>query len=227
MKKLKNLFYDDGVRQSFLELRRLFLSGLISILPIALTFYAVGLVFNFADRIPRQIIARIIVFLLSIFNEKLLIEEVDVPGLGLISSIFLIIVVGYISTNWIGKGIIKLVERWLLKIPIVSNIYAAFSQIMDTVFAKKKKAFKGVVLVEYPYRGCYSIGFITSDAPTEILKIVKEDLVSVFVPTTPNPTSGFLLMMNKKEVNILDMSVEEAIKMVVSGGMLTPDKKLN
>ncbi|WP_058486952.1 DUF502 domain-containing protein [Defluviitalea phaphyphila] len=224
MKKLKNLFYNNEVRQSFLELRRLFLSGLVSILPIAFTFYTVGLVFNFADKIPRNIIARIIVILLSIFNKKISVEEVNVPGLGLIASIFLIIVVGYISTNWIGKGIIKLIENWILKIPVVGNVYTGISQIMNSILTKKKRAFKEAVLIEYPYKGCYAIGFVTADAPLEILEITKEDLISVFVPTTPNPTSGFMLMMKKTEVYKLNMSVEEAIKMVVSGGILIPDK---
>ncbi|NLK21447.1 MAG: DUF502 domain-containing protein [Epulopiscium sp.] len=219
--------YKNLMKQSLLDLRRLFLSGLVSILPLALTFYAIGLVFNFTDRIPREIIARIIVFFFSLFNINIPIEEANIPGLGLITSIFIIMVAGYISANWIGKGIIRSLEIWFLKIPIIGNIYTAFSQIMDTIFTKKKNAFKDVVLLEYPYRGCYAIGFITTDTPLKFKGLIEKNLAVVFVPTTPNPTSGFMLMMEKNEIYKLNISVEEAIKMVVSGGILAPYKFLD
>lgn len=220
--KIKSVFNEAAIKKSFLDLRKLFFSGLVSILPIALTFYAIGLVFNFADKIPREIIAKIIAFFFSLFNKDISVDEANIPGLGLVSSIFIIMVAGYISANFIGKGLLKSIEIWILKIPLVSNIYSAFRQIMDTVFSKKKSTFKNVVLIQYPYKGSYSIGFITSDAPSQIKDITKENLISVFVPTTPNPTSGYLLMLKQEEIYILDISVEDAIKLIVSGGMLTP-----
>jgi uncharacterized membrane protein len=224
MKHFKNItIFRKQLRRSLIDLRKLFLTGLFGMLPLALTFYAVGLVFNFADRIPRELIAKMIVFLLSMFGKTVSFEKANIPGLGLLSSLLLIFIAGYISTNWIGKGIWKSLESWLLKIPLVGNIYTALKQIVYTISKQKKKAFKEVVLIEYPYRGCHTIGFVTSDAPPEIQKNIGEKMISVFVPTTPNPTSGFMLILKQKEIIKLNMTVEEAIKLVVSGGILRPE----
>ncbi|HOQ16417.1 MAG TPA: DUF502 domain-containing protein [Defluviitaleaceae bacterium] len=233
MRKLKNfrdskgkskwLFNKKILKKSFLDLRRLFFSGLVSVLPIAFTFFSISLVFNFADRLPRKIIATIIVFIFSLFNKKISLEEANVPGLGIIAAFFIIMVTGYISTHLIGRRLLKAIEKWLLKIPLVSNIYTAFRQIMDTIFLKEKHTFKSVVLVQFPCKGSYSIGFLTANSPSEVKNLKQESLVNVFIPTTPNPTSGFLLMVKEEDIYKLNMSVEEAIKFIVSGGILSPE----
>jgi len=219
---LKSMFNEDIIKKSFLDLRRLFLSGLVSVLPIAFTIFSISLVFNFADRLPREIMAKIIVFFFSLFNKDITFEEANIPGLGLIAAVFIIMFAGYISANVIGRSLLKSIENWMFKIPLVSNIYTAFRQIIDTVFLKKKSTFKSVVLVQFPYKGSYSIGFVTTSSPSEILSIKKENLVNVFVPTTPNPTSGFLLMLKEEDIYKLNMSVEDAIKLIVSGRILSP-----
>ena len=192
------------------RLRNYFITGIIVLVPIGFTLY-------------------LTIFLISI-SSKLIPEEINpnsylpfsIPGLEIAISIIFITLIGFISLSFLGKRILKLINDLLKKIPFLRTIYSAIGQMTES-FANKKGKKKRVVLVQYPSKGSWAVGFATKDNKGEITKKTKTKLVNVFVPTTPNPTSGFLLMFPKKEVIYLDMSFEEASKFIVSAG--TSDTK--
>ena len=130
--------------------------------------------------------------------------------------------VGALTAGLVGRWIIHFGERIMARMPVVNNVYSAIKQIFETVLAKQSRAFREAVLVEYPRRGLWAIGFITGSTEGEVQNVTEEETVNVFVPTTPNPTSGFLLFIPRTDTVRLDMTVEEAIKMVISGGIVTP-----
>lgn len=192
-------------------IRNIFITGFLIILPIAGSLYIMYLFFSFID---------------NLFNAPLKgLFGIEVPGVGVILTFTIIFSIGIIARNYFGKKILHLTERIIIKIPLVKTIYISIKQIVDTLFLKKKDAFKKAVLVEYPKEGVYTIGFITSESPREISKKTKAECVSLFIPTTPNPTSGMFIIVPKDKVTYLDMDVEEAIKLIVSGGLVTPEDK--
>ena len=187
------------------RLRNYFITGIIVLVPLGFTLY-------------------LTIFLISI-SSKLIPEEINpnsylpfsVPGLEIALSIIFITLIGFISLSFIGKRILKLINDLLKKIPFLRTIYSAIGQMTES-FAKKKGKKKSVVLVEYPRKGSWAVGFATKDNKGEISKKTNNNLVNVFVPTTPNPTSGFLLMFPIDDVIYLNMSFEEASKFIVSAG---------
>ena len=191
------------------RLRNYFITGIIVLVPLGFTLY-------------------LTIFLISI-SSRLIPEEINpnsylpfsIPGLEIALSIIFITLIGFISLSFIGKKILKLINDLLKKIPFLRTIYSAIGQMTES-FANKKGKKKSVVLVEYPRKGSWAVGFATKDNKGEISKKTNNNLVNVFVPTTPNPTSGFLLMFPKKEVIYLDMSFEEASKFIVSAGTSNP-----
>ena len=191
------------------RLRNYFITGIIVLVPLGFTLY-------------------LTLFLVSILS-KLIPEEINpnsylpfsIPGLEIAISIIFITLIGFISLSFIGKRILKLINDLLKKIPFLRTIYSAIGQMTES-FANKKGKKKSVVLVQYPSKGSWAVGFATKDNKGEITKKTNTKLVNVFVPTTPNPTSGFLLMFPKKEVIYLDMSFEEASKFIVSAGTSNP-----
>ena len=191
------------------RLRNYFITGIIILVPIGFTLY-------------------LTIFLISV-SSKLIPEEINpnsylpfsIPGLEIALSIIFITLIGFISLSFIGKRILKLINDLLKKIPFLRTVYSAIGQMTET-FANKKGKKKSVVLVQYPSKGSWAVGFATKDNKGEITKKINTKLVNVFVPTTPNPTSGFLLMFPKKEVIYLDMSFEEASKFIVSAGTSNP-----
>ena len=193
------------------RLRNYFITGIIVLVPIGFTLY-------------------LTIFLISI-SSKLIPEEINpnsylpfsIPGLEIALSIIFITLIGFISLSFIGKRILKIINDLLKKIPFLRTIYSAIGQMTES-FAAKKGNKKSVVLVEYPRKGSWAVGFATKDNKGEISKKTKNSLVNVFVPTTPNPTSGFLLMFPKKDIIYLDMSFEEASKFIVSAGTSNPKK---
>ena len=146
----------------------------------------------------------------------------NVPGLEILISLLLITFIGWLSLSFIGKRFLKLFDNFLNKIPILRTIYSAFGQMLE-IFTKKEGNRKNVVLVEYPRKGSWAVGFATKENEGEIKNVVKKELMNVFVPTTPNPTSGFLLMFPKDEVIFLDMTFEQASKFIVSAGTSNPE----
>jgi len=191
------------------RLRNYFITGIIVLVPLGFTLY-------------------LTLFLVSILS-KLIPEEINpnsylpfsIPGLEIAISIIFITLIGFISLSFIGKRILKLINDLLKKIPFLRTIYSAIGQMTES-FTNKKGRKKSVVLVQYPSKGSWAVGFATKDNKGEISKKINDKLVNVFIPTTPNPTSGFLLMFPKKEVIYLDMSFEEASKFIVSAGTSNP-----
>ena len=191
------------------RLRNYFFTGIIVLVPIGFTLY-------------------LTLFLISI-STKLIPSEINpnnympfsIPGLEIALSIIFITLIGFISLSFIGKRILQLINDLLKKIPVLRTIYSAIGQMTES-FAGKKNNNKTVVLVQYPRKGIWAVGFATKDNKGEITKKTNEKLVNVFVPTTPNPTSGFLLMFPKNEIIYLDMSFEEASKFIVSAGTSNP-----
>ena len=178
--------------------------------------------------VPLGFIVYLTIFLISI-SSKLIPEEINpnnylpfsIPGLEIVLSILFITIIGGLSLSFIGRKILKIFNELLKKVPILRTIYSAIGQ-MTEAFTRKRGKRRSVVLVEYPRKGSWAVGFATKENKGEIRKKVDRDLINVFIPTTPNPTSGFLLMFPKDEVVYLDMSFEEASKFIVSAGTSNP-----
>ena len=193
--------------------RNRFFTGVIVAIPIAATFLAVSWVVSKIDaNVFRIIPARL--------NPETYLGFA-VPGLGLVISVILLFLLGIIASNFIGKSLIKSGENLLARVPVVSPIYNSLKQIVQTVAAQKDRAFRDVCLIEYPKKDVWAIGFVTADLSGEPAKALGDDMVCAFVPTTPNPTSGFLLFVQKDNIQILDMTPEEGAKMIISGGMVS------
>ncbi len=196
------------------KLNSIFLAGLFVIIPIAITFYILYIVVRFGDNITAPLLQ----YLHTAYNFPM------IPGTGLILIIILIFVVGIIARNLIGKHIIKLLDLLFHTVPIINRIYGSIKEISNSFLGTKEgKVFKKVALVDYPHKGVKALGFITNE--TTLLDTKDEDYVSIFLPTTPNPTSGFFLLYKKKDVTILDMSIENALKMIISSGAVEKMKK--
>tara|TARA_Y100001970_G_scaffold278036_1_gene383164 strand:+ start:491 stop:1105 length:615 start_codon:yes stop_codon:yes gene_type:complete len=185
--------------------RNYFITGIVVLIPIGITIY-------------------LTIFLVSI-SSKILPKEINpnhylpynIPGLEIVISIILITFIGWLSLSFLGKKLLNIFENLLKRIPILRTIYSAIGQMTDT-FASSENKKNNVVLIEYPRKGSWAVGFATKDNAGEISNKTNKKLVNVFVPTTPNPTSGFLLMFPKDEIIYLDMTFEEASKFIVSAG---------
>ena len=189
----------------FNKLRNYFIAGIVAIIPIGITLYLTLFIIDVSSKlIPREINP----------NNYL---PFSIPGLEIIISIIVITFIGGISVSFVGKKILQLINDLFKRIPFLRTIYSAINQMTES-FTTKDKGKKSVVLVEYPRKGSWAVGFATKDNQGEISKKTNSELVNVFVPTTPNPTSGFLLMFPKKEIIYLDMTFEEASKFIVSAG---------
>ena len=191
------------------RLRNYFLTGIVVLVPIGITLYLTKFLISISSNlIPKEINP----------NNYL---PFSIPGLEIFLSIIFITMIGGLSLSFIGKKILQFVNDLFKRIPILRTIYSAIGQMAETIVPKKKNR-KSVVLVEYPRKGSWAVGFATKDNKGEISEKTKSQLVNVFVPTTPNPTSGFLLMFQKKEVIYLDISFEQASKFIVSAGSTDP-----
>ena len=195
------------------KLRNYFFAGMVVLIPIGITVYLTIFFIKISSKlIPQEINP----------NNYL---PFEIIGLEIILSVILITIIGGISLSFIGKKLLEIINRVLKKIPILRTIYSAIVQLTEN-FAQTSNKKKSVVLIEYPRKGTWAVGFATKDNKGEISKKTNKNLVNVFVPTTPNPTSGFLLMFPKDDLIYLDMSFEEASKFIVSAGTSIP-KKLN
>jgi len=191
------------------SLRNNFIAGVVVLIPIGITLYLTLFIINVSSKlIPKEINP----------NHYL---PYNIPGLEILIAVLLITIIGWLSLSFIGKRLFNLFESVLNKIPIIRTIYSAVEQLIET-FTKSKSDKKTVVLIEYPRKGVYAVGFATKENTGEIKKKAGKELINVFVPTTPNPTSGFLLMFPKDEVIYLDLSFEEASKFIVSAGSFNP-----
>ncbi len=147
----------------------------------------------------------------------------SIPGLGIISALVILTLLGALTTNFFGKAIIGYGERQVDRLPVIRNIYGALKQIFQTIASKNENNFQRVVMLEYPRKDCWAIAFVTTESKGEIAAKHKKELLCVFLPTTPNPTSGFLLFISKDDVIELDMTVESAAKLIISAGLVMPE----
>ena len=193
----------------FTRLRNYFITGVVVLVPIGITLYLTKFFISISSKlIPSNINP----------NNYL---PYSIPGLEIFLSVIFITIIGGLSLSFIGKKVLQFVNDLFKRIPILRTIYSAIGQMTET-FAPKRKNKKSVVLIEYPRKGTWAVGFVTKENKGEISEKTNKNLVNVFVPTTPNPTSGFLLMFPKDEVIYLDMSFEEASKFIVSAGTSNP-----
>ena len=192
------------------RIRNYFIAGIVVLIPIGITIYlTIFLISISSNIIPKEINP----------NHYL---PYEIPGVEIIVAILLITLIGWLSLSFLGKRLLKIFNNILKRIPILRTIYSAIGQMTET-FTKTDKSNKNVVLIEYPRKGSWAVGFATKENSGEITNKTNKKLINVFVPTTPNPTSGFLLMFPKEEVIYLDMSFEEASKFIVSAGTSNPD----
>ncbi|MFC1514755.1 DUF502 domain-containing protein [Candidatus Omnitrophota bacterium] len=192
-------------------LKRWFFTGLTVLIPIVITIYVISLLFRFADGILGGYINH---YVSLHFGYK-------VPGLGIIFSLLIILLVGAFG-SFLRFRLFKNLESMVMRFPLVGKIYSPAKRIVNLLFRQQKDSFKNVVLVEYPRKGVYSIGLVTNDASDEINRKLSRRMINLFIPSSPSPLTGFTLIVPEEEVTFLDMSVEEAIRMLVSGGMVEP-----
>ncbi|MBW2560804.1 MAG: DUF502 domain-containing protein [Deltaproteobacteria bacterium] len=190
------------------------LTGIAAIIPVGVTLYILHLIIGMMDNLVKIIPAR--------FHPDQLLSF-HIPGLGVIITLILIFTVGLVTKSYLGKKLVSLGERMVGKIPLVRGIYNALKQLVDAVFKDKGQSFKKAVLIEYPRKGLYSIAFVTGVSRGEVQTKTSQKCVNVFVPTTPNPTSGFYIMVPEADTNSLDMTVEEAFTLIISGGIVSPE----
>ncbi|MBU4484692.1 DUF502 domain-containing protein [bacterium] len=197
--------------------KKYFIAGALALLPIAGTVWLLKVIILTTDNFFTS-------FIPKPFRPETLIGY-DIPGLGVIFALFFVTLVGVITRLYFGKVLVKFGDQILGKIPLGRGIYRGLKQFVNTIFIKdeKNKRFRRSVLVEYPKKGTYVIAFVTGDCQKKIQDTQAEHLIYVFVPTTPNPTSGFLLVVPEKETIPLDMSTEEAFKLLISGGIVTSE----
>ena len=198
------------------RLRNLLLGGLLILAPAYLTIYVLVLLFRFMDGIFAPLIDKA----LSTFLEE---PGIHVPGLGILLTLLVILSLGWLSTGVLGRRIINNVEAFIRRIPVARSVYGATKGVLEALSRDQADAFKRVVLVEYPRLGTYGIGFVTGGPARWSASPHDMELVPVFVPTTPNPTSGYLLLVPPREIIECPVTVEEGIRMVVSGGILQPE----
>ena len=193
----------------FARVRNYFIAGIVVLIPLGITVYLTILIITISSKVlPKEINP----------NHYL---PYSIPGVEIVISIVLITVIGWLSLSFLGKKLLELLNKILKRIPILRTIYSAIGQMTES-FTKTKANKKNVVLVEYPRKGSWAVGFATMDNKGEISDKTKKNLVNVFIPTTPNPTSGFLLMFPKDEIIYLDMSFEQASQFIVSAGTSNP-----
>jgi uncharacterized membrane protein len=149
-----------------------------------------------------------------------------VPGLGVVATLLLILLVGMLATNYFGRSVLGFSERVMGQIPLVKGIYGLFKQVADTVLNSERQGFRKVVLIEYPRRGIWSVGFVTGVSQGEVQSLTDRRMINVFVPTTPNPTSGYYILVPEEDARVLNMTTEEAFKLIISGGMVSPPERV-
>jgi uncharacterized membrane protein len=208
-------------RGLFSGLRNSFLTGLVVITPISLTIWLVWSVIGWVDGF-------VLPFVPGRYNPEIWLQQrfdvaIDIRGLGVAFFLIFTITVGWIAKGLIGRSIISSAESLVLTMPVVRSVYSGVKQIVETVLSQDTASFEHACLVEYPRRGIWAIAFVSTSAKGEVAARAEVPMVSVFLPTTPNPTSGFLLFVPADDIVVLDMSVEEAAKLVISAGLVYPN----
>jgi len=206
------------------RLRHLFLTGLVIILPLIVTIWFLRILFDMVNRISKPFILRILRLSHLPFVDDPAFSTYLAPLIGILVTLALVMLVGILATNFLGRQFVTGFDRLMLRIPLIKGVYGAARQLLDA-FTKNTGSFQRVVAVEYPRPGVYTIGFVTRDQTPLITTGEAPDLprlTLIFLPTTPNPTSGWLAAIPDHQVMPLDMTVEEGVKLVVSGGLVLP-----
>lgn len=188
-------------------IRRIFITGLVLLLPALVTIYLLGFTFNAIDSLLGNLFSTL---------------GIEIPGLGFLVTIAAIFGVGLVATNVFGNKLLKLVEAKVANLPLIKPIYHSIRQIIVAFSGQRKNVFESVAMIEYPRKGLYAIGFITGQGAGEVQAKTDKDVITLFLPTTPNPTSGFLLLVPRDDITPLEMSVEEALKLIISAGVVIP-----
>lgn len=212
---------ENGIKRRFRIWRALFnarmrnylLTGILVTAPITITVWISWQILLFFEATARHLVP------------KEWYPDIAIPGLGLLVVFIGLILIGALTAGLVGRLFVRASERILNGMPVVRSVYGAVKQILETVLAQRATAFRQVVLVEYPRRGIWAVGFVSGATKGEVQRKLDQELVNVFLPTTPNPTSGFLLFVPAGDVTVLDMTIEEGIKLVVSGGIVTPEDR--
>ena len=190
------------------RLRNYLIAGILVILPVTVTVLVLGAIFRFLDNL-----------LAPVFDY---LPGQEIPGLGLVSGIVLILLTGAMASNVLGRRVVGLFDRIMLRIPLARTIYGATKQVSDALLQQNRAVFKQAVLVEWPRAGLYTVGFVTGETRGEVQEKTKERVINVFMISTPNPTTGFLCLVPESQLTPLEMSVEDALKLVVSAGIVVP-----
>jgi uncharacterized membrane protein len=196
------------------HLRGYFFAGVLITAPVGITVYLAWLVIEWFDSLVTPLLP-------PLYNPENYLPF-SIPGLGLLIVCAVLTLIGAITAGIVGRLWVRTSERILGRMPVIRSVYGAIKQIFETVLSQKSTAFREVVLFEYPRRGSWALGFITGVTEGEVQDITQEEVVNVLLPTTPNPTSGYLLFIPRRELVVLSMSIEEGVKMIVSGGIVTP-----
>jgi len=195
-------------------LKNYFLTGLLVILPIFITAYVIWHLIKAMDAV------------LKFIPDKYLPEtyiNIYIPGLGLILVVLLILIVGILTRNIAGRRVLQLWDNLVDRIPLARILYSSVKQLLQAFFFQNSNSFQRVALIEYPRRGIYVLGFITGESRGEVQEKTNRKMINVFIPTTPNPTSGFYVLVPEEDLMLLDMSVEDAFKLLISGGLVSPN----
>ena len=197
------------ISKIFRRISNNFFKGILISAPIIITLYIAWGLIKFFDKKASP--------LLGTF-------PFEIPGFGLITVFIFFAIIGFITTGLFGRIFSSSIEKVLSRMPVLRNIYSGLKQLFEAILAKKSNSFREVVLLEYPREGIWAMGFLTGETKGEVNRKTKNQMANIFLPTTPNPTSGFLLFVPKKDIVRLTMTVEEGIKMIISAGMLTPSE---
>ena len=200
------------------RIRNVFITGLLITLPIALTYFILQFLFKNLDSLS-PVFTKVLIDLGAPIP-----EGYRIPALGLVITLLIVLAVGWFTTNFFGRRLILLGENIVGKIPFVRRIYKGSKQVVQSIAHADTRAFRKVVLIEFPRRGMLAIGFVTGEARGEVQKNTCDNVLNVFVPTMPNPTSGFLVFAPPEELTEIDMSIEDGVKYVVSGGIVTTER---
>ncbi len=197
-------------------MKRYLITGLVVVVPILITVYVLLVAFRFLDGILGR-------FLNTYFKEEI---GFYVPGIGIILLFAILVLVGFLVSRFLNKKIFRGIEKWFAGLPLIDRIYPLAKQIVLFILAEKEFVFKKVVLAEYPSKGLWSLGFLTNEEFSKIKDASGRSLVSVLIPTTPSPLTGYVIFVPKEDLKFLDMTVSDALKIIISGGVVKPEDKL-
>ncbi len=203
------------------EIKSILIAGLIVVLPVSFTFFILFFLFTKLDGLLAPAATDALVSLGVVLP-----EGYRIPGIGVFATLLILFIAGIFSRIYFGRKLVAIGEYLFQKIPFVNSIYGSIKHVIETVTKADTTSFRRAVIIEYPRKGIYGIAFVTSETEGEVQLVTSEKVISVFVPTTPNPTSGFLLFIPESDTIPLTMSVEEGLKMVISGGIVTPPQSI-